>query len=164
MTAYEIYARCASAQGDIARIKEKLERRRALATGCTAKPMTQDGGSHGGGDASMRLLDYMADVEQIETELREREKLQEQDRVCCVYIADFLPPVLASIMTHVYLESRPMREVADLIGYSVSHTKRLRREAETLCRKVIITWWDGIHVPVLTMDTNTAGNMIPDEP
>ncbi len=149
MTALEVFERCARADNDIARIEEKIERRRALAMGCTAKPADSQGGG-GSKDASMKLVDYMADLEALEDELQKRKNRKAMDIGCAVYLAEQLPDTMGSIMVRCFLCGQVLRDVAGDLGYSMSHIKRMKREAEQACRNIRITWWDGEHVPVLS--------------
>jgi len=69
-------------------------------------------------------------------------------------------------MTNVLKKNPNFRKAVDLwmfveqyneVGYSVSHVKRLRREAEKLCGNIRIISWDRRHVPVLAVPENVGG-------
>lgn len=151
MTALDVFKRFADGRKKLSRIEEKIERRRALQISCTSKPMEADSGSHGSGDASMRLLDYVADVDEL---LDERDAIRhemETDRACCIYLAECMPDVIGKIMIEIYIGGATMKACADAIGYSVSHMRRLRTEAEDFAGKTVLTYWDGNHIPIIKL-------------
>lgn len=149
MTALEVFKRFQAADAELAEIQEKKERRYALTTGTTARPLSQNSGSSGGsGDASMRLLDYMGIVDDLERQMEERETMKENDHACCVYLLEMLPPHLAGVMSRRYLECKSQRTCAEELGYSVTTIRRMQREAEGICQQIQLTWWDGEHIPV----------------
>lgn len=148
MTALDVFRRYAAADKEIEQLEEQIERREALATGSTARPLSPDSGSRGSGDASMRLLDYVANKEELQAKLDTRRQLKEADRACCIYLAETLLPQLAGIMIRVYIEGKGLKQTGAELGYSASQLKRLKRQAETLCQSIEITYWDGNHVPL----------------
>ena len=151
MNGLDVFKRYAAADGELRKIKERIKRRRALAEGCTSRPPSPDGGSRSSTDASMRLLDYMSDIEQLQAELEERSAQRERDRACCVYLADMLPTNLGSLMLLRYIEGKSVQACATASAYSVTHTRRLLREAEDICRRMELTLWDGNHIPIVAM-------------
>lgn len=148
MTALEIYRECESLDRKITRIQERIERRRALATSCTARPLSADGGSSGPRDASGKMLDYVADIEALESEQRKQAAAREITRACCVYLGDLLPDNLAGVALRHYLEHKSYRVIADEMGYSMAHIKRLKGSADEALAGIEITYWDREHVPV----------------
>lgn len=149
MTALDIFRRYQKAGDEISRLEEKIQRREALVMGCTARPLTPDSGGHGGNsDASMRLLDYVANKEELEASLRKKQQSAEADRACCIYLAEMLAPNHADVMVKIYLESKTLKAAAEEMAYSMTHVKRLRKEAEDICKNTEITYWDGKHVPI----------------
>ena len=110
MTALDVFRRYAAADKEIEQLEEQIERREALATGSTARPLSPDSGSRGSGDASMRLLDYVANKEELQAKLDARRQLKEADRACCIYLAETLLPQLAGIMIRVYIEGKGLKQ------------------------------------------------------
>ena len=151
MTAMDIFRSYAGHGERIEDLEEMIRRREAVATGGTARPSSPDGGSRSSGDASMRLLDYVGNIEGLREELRTSRAALEEDKDCALYLTEMLPEPLGGVMARTYLEGKSAREVAEEMGYSVSHVKRLRREAERLCQGVRILSWDRKHVPVIAM-------------
>lgn len=151
MTALDVFKRYAAATAELRRIQEMIDRREAMATGATARPLTNDGGSRGSGDASMRLLDYCANRDELEDRKRQRIAMRDSDMACCVYLAEVLPPEMGSIMTRRYLEGKRQCDCADAMHYSLSTIRRLQRNAEDMCRRIILTQWDGNHIPVIAI-------------
>ncbi len=152
MTALEVFERFQAADAELSDIQEKIDRRQALATGTTGRPLSQNSGSSGGsGDASIRLLDYMSSVEDLERQLDARKAMKENDLACCVYLMEMLPPNLAGVMSRRYLECKSQRTCAEELGYSVTTIRRMQREAEGICQQIQLTWWDGKHIPVTVM-------------
>jgi len=152
VTALEVFERFQAADDALSEIQDKIDRRRALATGTTARPLSQNAGSSGGsGDASMRLLDYMGTVEELQQQLEDRKAMKENDLACCVYLLEMLPANLAGVMSRRYLEGKSQRTCGEELGYSVTTIRRMQQEAEGICRQIQLTWWDGEHIPVTVM-------------
>lgn len=151
MTAMDVFVRYADNRKAVARLEEKIERRRALATGDGSPRLSPDGGSRGSGDASMRLLDYVANVDELLDERNKAQKQMDADRACCVYLAETLDDNYAGVMLRCWLEGMGLKQVADDMGYSVSSIKRIKRAAEELLARIEILYWDGVNVPVLSV-------------
>lgn len=149
MTALEVFERVLVADDDLKDIEDKIVRRRALAVGTTARPPSLNSGSGGGSsDASMRLLDYVGSIEELQKQYDARKKMKENDQACCVYLMEMLPSNLAGVMSRRYLERKSQKTCADELGYSVTTIRRMQREAEGICKQIQLTWWDGNHIPV----------------
>lgn len=151
MTALDVFQTCAEMDGRIERIGEKIERRRVLATGLTPKPLSADGGGFGGGDASMRMLDYVAEVETLEREQRDATAKRERYRGCCLYLADLLDEHLSRVALRWYLEHKGIKAIAEELHYSQATIKRYRRQADEQLKHIEITYWDGEHVPIFAL-------------
>lgn len=157
MNALDVFERVQAADTELMDIQDKIERRRALATRSTARPTYRNpGGGGGSGDASVRLLDYMSNVEDLEQKYIARQRMKENDLACCVYLLEILPPNLAGVMSRRYLEGKSQKVCGDELGYSVTTIRRLQREAEEICRNIQLTWWDGNHIPVTAIPYSLA--------
>ena len=151
MTALDIFRECARLDGKIGRIEERIERRRALATGCTARPLSPDGGSIGGGDASVRMLDYMADIQALEEDRQRQIAERATYRGCCLYLSDLLEPILAGVALRAYLEHKGTGAIAEEINYSPATVRRYRKQADEALANIEIMHWDKCHVPLYTL-------------
>lgn len=158
MTALDIFRGCAALDEEIDSTLENIERRRALASGCTARPLSPDGGSSGSGDASMRMLDYMEEIEKLEAEVDEKKALRERYRSCCFYLAELLSPTLAKVALRFYLERKTIKRVANELKYSYATIKRYKRQAEDNLRLIEILYWDKVHVPMILLREGFQGN------
>lgn len=147
MTAMEMFEHFVAGEDVLDEIRTKIERRRQIAAGCTSQSFSS-GGGRSSGDASMKLLDYMNNIETLERQLADEERKRACDRACCVYLAEMLPEVYGQLMIFRYLDGKTIRACADATHYSESHIRRLLNEAEAMCRDIELTWWDGIHIPV----------------
>lgn len=157
MTALEVFERFFVADDELKDIEEKIERRDALVTRVTARPLSLNSGSGGGGgDASMRLLDYMGNAEDLQRQLKARKQMKENDLACCVYLLEMLPADLAAVMSRRYLEGKSQRTCGVELGYSITTIRRMQREAEGICKQITLTWWDGNHIPVTAIPDNLA--------
>ena len=150
MNALDVFRAYAQDGERMAELEEKIRRREAVAAGGT-RPVAQDGGGRSSRDASMRLLDYVDNVEQLRTDLERVRGAREADRACALYLTEMLPDPLGDVLSRVHLEGRSVKEAAKDMGYSTSHVRRLLKEAETMCRAIQIISWDRKHVPVLAM-------------
>ena len=157
MTAMDVFVSYLRRGEQIEALEEKIRRREAVMTGGTARPSEPDGGSRGTDDASMRLLDYVGNIESLRKELSACQQAREEDKDCALYLTEMLPDPLGGVMMRIYVEDKSYREIADEIGYSVSHVKRLRRDAEKLCQSIRVVSWDRRHVPVLVFPASMGG-------
>lgn len=151
MTGLDVFQECAAADTKIARTREKIERRRALASSCTTRPLSPAGGSSGSGDASMRMLNYVADIEALENDVRRQEAARDAYRGCCLYLAELLPDNLAGVALRYYLEHKGQKVIAAEMDYSQAHIKRLKRNADEELRRIEIIAWDRQHVPLYAL-------------
>lgn len=159
MNALDIFRGCAALDEEIDSTRENIERRRALASGCTARPLSPDGGSSGSGDASMRMLDYMSEVEKLEAKIEEKKALRESYRSCCFYLAELLVPTLAKVVLRHYLEHKSIRQIANEIQYSYATVKRYKRQADDNLSLIEILYWDRVHVPMILLREGFQGNV-----
>lgn len=148
MTALDVFRRYADADRVIEGLKEKIERREVMATGCTARPLSADGGGRGSGDASMRLANYVGDVEELRNQLGEKERQKKMDLQCCFFLAEGMSQILGKIMLLRYVENMTIEKISSEIHYSLSQTKRFKRDAEDLSKRTEIVYWDGKNVPL----------------
>lgn len=156
MTAMDVFHDFLTHSARIEELEEMIRRRESAAIGGGARPLTTDGGSRSGGDASMRLLDYVGRVEELNEELRAIRQACEEEKNCALYLTELLPGAMGGVMARICLEGKTHRQVSEELHYSVSHVKRLRREAEKLCRDIQIISWDRWHVPVVALPENMA--------
>lgn len=147
MTAMEMFEHYAAGEDALDEIRTKIERRRQMAGGCTSQSFDR-AGDRSSGDASMRLLDYMNNIDALQKQLTHEESKRASDRACCVYLAEMLPEHLGQLMILRYLDSKTIRACANALHYSESHIRRLLNDAEDMCRNIELIWWDGIHIPV----------------
>ena len=152
MTAYDIFRRYQTGGKKAEELTEMIRRREAMATGCGVRPVSSDGGGRGSRDASMRLLDYVGNIEELREKLRICLERREQDRMCCLYLAELLPEVHGGVMVRMVLEGKSLKETGVAMGYSGSHVRRLKKEADDMCRRIRIISWDRVHTPVISMD------------
>lgn len=151
MTALDIFKECARMDARIARTQERIDRRKALATGCTARPLSPDGGSFGSGDASARMLDYMADIQGLEEDKQYQISTRDAYRGCCLYLADLLEPTLAGVALRTYLEHKATGVIAGEISYSQATVRRYKKLADEALSRIEIMYWDRCHVPLYTL-------------
>ena len=149
MTALDIFREYGRAAKAAEAIGEKILRREAMATGATARPLSPDGGGRGSGDASMRLVEYVGNIEDLRAQLRDAERRRENLAACCVYLAELLPTASGDYLLRRYVQRKSMGMIAREMGCSESTVKRIREEAERQAAGVVILRWDGEHLPIL---------------
>lgn len=148
MTAMDVFESYKSRGARIARLEEKIKRREAVMTSGTSR-LSGDGG-RSSGDASMRLIDYVSNIEELRGALDKAISEREREKACCLYLAEALPGLQADVMARIYLGGMTVREAAGDLGYSASYIKRVKGEAEKMCREITILYWDGVHVPAIS--------------
>lgn len=162
MTAMEFIQHYEAVGEELMDVEEKIERRHALAKRTTARPLSLNKGSGtGSGDGSMRILEYMINVDDLEQKKEECEIKYANYRACCLYLAEMLPPALAGIITRRYLEMKSQQTCAEEMAYSITSIRRLQRQAEEILRDIVIVQWDGVHVPIVAIQQ--SGTNIPDK-
>lgn len=149
MTAMDIFKEYGRQARTVEGIRERILRREAIATGTTARPLSPDGGGHGGGDASMRLAEYVGNIEGLREQLREAEARLENLNACCVYLAELLPKDAGDYLLRRFVGHKSMKAIAEETGCSVSTVKRQRDDSERAAYGIMIVSWDGIHLPIL---------------
>lgn len=150
MTALDVFMGYGGREKRIEDLEERIRRREAVATGGGVRAPDADGG-RSGEDASMRLLDYVGNVEQLRAELQAARKERDEDKACAIYLTEMLPETMGKLMSRVYLEKQPLKTAAKAMGYSATHARRLLKEAEDICKGMQIVSWDRVHVPVLAI-------------
>ena len=150
MTALDIFREYDRAAKAAEAIEEKIQRREAMATGATAKPLTADGGSRGGGDASMRLAEYVGNIEDLREQLRAAKARLDDLKACCVYLAEQLPAASGDYLLRRYVGRLTLRACAKALNCSETQARRIREEAERAASALVVLAWDGKHVPVLS--------------
>ena len=151
MNALDVFRAYAQDGERIAELEEMIRRREAVATGGGSRPVGQDGGSRSGQDASVRRLDYVGNVEQLRADRDTARGTRDEERACALYLPEMLQDPLGDVLSRVHREGRTVKDAARDMGYSVSHVRRLLKEAETMCKAMKIISWDRKHVPVLAM-------------
>ena len=149
MTAKDIFRDCSQMNDRINRIEERIERRRALASGCTARPLSADGGSSGSGDASAKMINYVAEITELEAEAGRLRAEREYIRTGCFYLADMLPGLEAGVVLRYYLEGKGIKAIAEEISYSQSQVRRLKGSGDEMLERITVLMWDRVHVPIL---------------
>lgn len=151
MNGLDVFLQLDKIDDEIERLTERITRRRALAEGCTSRPLTPDGGGKPSTDASMKLVDYVADIEKLEAKLRDAQTRRDNYAACCVYLAECIPDNLGTVMIDRYVLRYTYSKCGEVMGYSLTHIRRLLAEAENLCKRMELTMWDGIHIPVIAI-------------
>lgn len=149
MNALDIYKMAHEQKRKLASMGEALERRRAIAEGCTSKPLSADGGGFGSGDKSVKLLDFVSDVEEMEKSISEAQSKYSATLSCCVYMSGRLNARNADILERYYLAGKTIRAIAGEMAYSQGYVKQMKAAAEDEARALIVIEWDGKHTPVL---------------
>ena len=151
MTGLDIFARIRRADADMEELRERILRRESAIQGTTARPLSEDGGIRGSRDASMRMADYVGDVEQLRARLDDRIRMQTRDMSCALYLADMVPRQLAGVVCRYYLDRMTYKAIGEDMHYSESHIKRLKRDADKALKRILILQWDGTHVPLVSI-------------
>lgn len=149
MTAKDIFRECADATARIARIEEKIERRRAVASGCTTRPLSPTGGGSGSSDPSMKMIDYVAEIAELEADAEALRAELEYIRNSCFYLADMIPDLESSVLLRHYLEGQGIKRIAEEMHYSQSQIRRLKAAGEEMLEGMRVLAWDRVHVPIL---------------
>lgn len=128
MDGITILRRCRRYGEDVEGLHERIERRRSLANRMTAS-YRQTGGGHGGAETD-RMAAMVADLEQIEAQLKHRDERYNAERIAAVELMDIVDVREARVLELYYIEAMTMEGAAGAIGFSVQHARRLRKSAE----------------------------------
>lgn len=128
MDAITILRRCRRYFDDIEGLNDRIERRRSLATRMAAS-YGSTGGGHGSAETD-RIGAFVADLEQMEAQLKHREERYDAERIAVVEMLDAIDQRQAEAIELYYVECRTMEGVADVMGFTVQHARRVRKAAE----------------------------------
>ena len=150
MTGLEIFEMYAGAEAAARELEATLTRRLQMMEG---ECEDEDAPARADGDASGVLLaDYLSDTSALQAELTEAVDRRDNIRACCIYLSEQLPALLGEVMVRTYLDGLSVRACGQLMHYSVSQVKRLKKEAMTICReRMSVISWDGVHVPIVSL-------------
>lgn len=128
MDAITILRRCRRYNDDVEGLAERIERRRSLATRMTAG-YGSTGGGHGSAETD-RIGAFVADLEQMQRQLAHRNERYDAERIAVVEMLDAIDVRQARAIELYYVENRTMEGVADVMGFTVQHARRVRKDAE----------------------------------
>lgn len=129
MNGMTILERCRAADGDMARIRQRIQRRREAMECIT--PRMDSAGARGTAESD-KLGAFVAAITQLEAELAAREQARSVEVASACVLLDALPDVEGSVLHAYYVKRLPISVIARRMGYTDGYIRRLKREGEAL--------------------------------
>ena len=128
LTAMEILERCRRAEADKRRLRERVEMYRDAAGRMTA---SLDG-------IGARRTDHMAaimgEIDEVERQLRQREREQSAEIAAALQLLDTLPPLECLVLNRYYLRRETLNAIAVGLGYSYGYVRGRKADGCRLLR------------------------------
>lgn len=129
MNAVDILKHCREAKGEIAGLREQIERKREILTALPTLKTDDIGGGHGTPerDKTGRIL---ADIDMLEREIQAREDEWSAESIAAVTFLDRLPLIESKILYQYYIKRRGTEEIANKENYTSGYVRKAKRTAE----------------------------------
>ena len=123
LTALEILERCRRAEVERARLREKCQTYRDIATHMGVR---MDGiGSHGSGGQD-RMAAIVGEIDAAERALKKRSDEYAAEVVAAGRLLEQLPVQERCVLRDFYLKHQPLKTVASALGYSYGYVRSLK--------------------------------------
>lgn len=119
ITAMTILERCRSAEADRRRMLARIERYRDAAGRMTAA-LDGIGGGRSTGESD-RMAAIVGEIDEVERQLRQREREYGAELAAANRLLDALTPVEGEIMGRFYIRRQALKVIASEIGYSYGY-------------------------------------------
>jgi DNA-directed RNA polymerase specialized sigma24 family protein len=128
MKAITILNRCRDAEGDMRRIKQRIQQRREAAEGIT--PQIYGPGIGNGGSEGDKMSAFVAEVDELEKELNKREEAYRAEVAAACVLLDALPEHESSALHLYYVKRMKLNTVAKKLKFSEGYARTLKRTGE----------------------------------
>ena len=133
ITAMEILERCRRAGADTQRLREKIGMFRDAAGRMTS---SIDGvGSRSTGESD-HMATLMGEIDEVERQLRQREREYAVEISAACQLLDALPPMECQVLNRYYVRRETLNAIAVGMGYSYSYVRTLKTSGRDALRQV----------------------------
>ena len=129
MNGLTILKRCRTADGDMTRIRQRIQRRRE-AMECITPRMDAAGGR--GPAESDKVSAFVAAITQLEAELAARDQARSAEVASACVLLDTLPDVEGSVLHAYYVKRLSIPAIARRMGYTDGYIRKLKKGGEAL--------------------------------
>lgn len=130
MKAITIFTRCRAAEGDMRRIRQRIQQRREAAAS-VAPQGTGIGGGHGTSEPD-KMSAFVAAIDELESELKAREQARSVEVAAACVLLDALPEMESAVLHRFYIRGHKVPGIAKKLGFSEGYIRKLKAEAERL--------------------------------
>ncbi|MEG0742725.1 MAG: hypothetical protein RR521_10875 [Clostridia bacterium] len=130
MKAITIFERCRSAEGDMRRIRQRIEQRREAAENITPK-MDAIGGGHGTTEPD-KIAAFVAAISELEAELQAREQEHRVETAAACILLDSLPGRVSMVLHLYYVRGVKPSAISSKMRFCESYIRKMKAEGEEL--------------------------------
>lgn len=125
MTAMQILERCRTAESDKQAMRDRVRRYRESATRVTAAL----DGIRAGGNSQDKLAGIMAEIDQLERDIVQRDLEYAAEAAAACKLLDMLPENESKVLDRYYLNGNPLTAIARELSYSYGYVRTLKSSA-----------------------------------
>ena len=125
MTAMQILERCRAAENDKQTMRDRIRRYRESATRVTAAL----DGIRAGGSSQDKLAEIMAEIDQLERAIAQRDLEYAAEAAAACKLLDMLPENESKVLDRYYLYGNPLTAIARELSYSYGYVRTLKSAA-----------------------------------
>lgn len=129
MKGMTVLKRCRAAEGDMARIRQRIQRRRE-AMECITPRMDVTGSRSTAEPDKMDA--FVAAITELEADLKARELARSAEVAAACVLLDALPEGESSVLHAYYVKRLKMPAIAKRMGYTEGYIRKLKKEGENL--------------------------------
>lgn len=131
MEAITIFKRCRAAAGDIRRLQQRIQQRRAALTSITSPQADPNGGSKGSTDPD-KYGKLLADIDALERDLEARKQARTCEIAAACVLLDKLPETESGVLHGYYIAQETTAIIAVRLKYQDSYIRKVKRNAEKM--------------------------------
>lgn len=134
MKAIMILTRCRNAERDERRIRQQIAQRREAMESVTPN-MDAVGGGHGSAQSD-KMAALVAQIDELERELKQRQKEHRVEVVAGCTLLDRLPEGESAVLHKYYLMREKVEAIANGLGYTAGYVRNLKSDGERLLQNM----------------------------
>jgi DNA-directed RNA polymerase specialized sigma24 family protein len=130
MKAITILIRCRSGEGELRRIRQRIQQRREAAE-CITPRMDNVGGGRGTSEPD-KIAAFVAAITELEAELNAREQARLAEVAAACVLLDALPESESAVLYQYYVKRQKAHAIAKKLGFTEGYIRKLKADGERL--------------------------------
>lgn len=135
MKAITILERCRDAEGDMRRIRQRIQQRREASECITPKPGSSEGRGRAPAEPD-KIASIVASIDELENDLAKREQARRAEVSAACALIDMLPESISTVMHKHYVKRQKTFAIAKRMGYSEGYIRKLKAKGEQLLGEI----------------------------